>query len=117
MPRLPRARVFIRDLVEPPQDLVGEFAIINKQLGTTRDQKKYFLKCLIGDKSGQIPARMWTIDEPTYTSLATDGFVFLEGQTQAYQGEDAAHHHADQAHRAQRRADARPAPLLQPPRR
>jgi 3'-5' exoribonuclease len=82
-----RSRVFIRDLVEPPQDLVGEFAIINKQLGTTRDQKKYFLKCLIGDKSGQVPARMWTIDEPTYSSLPTDGFVFIEGQTQAYQGE------------------------------
>jgi 3'-5' exoribonuclease len=83
----PGPRIFIRDLLEPPQDLTGEFAIINKQLGTTRDQRKYFLKCLIGDKSGQIPARMWTIDEPTYTSLPTDGFVFIEGQTQAYQGE------------------------------
>src|ERR1051325_6617800 len=83
----PSPRVFIRDLAEPPQDLLGDFAIINKQLGTTRDQRKYFLKCLIGDKTGQIPARMWTIDEPTYTSLPTDGFVFLEGQTQAYQGE------------------------------
>src|SRR5690242_9313329 len=76
----PQHRVFIRDLCEPPQDLIGEFAIINKQLGTTRDQRKYFLKCLIGDKTGQIPARMWTIDEPTYTSLPTDGFVYLEGQ-------------------------------------
>src|SRR5215831_16513518 len=83
----PRGRTFIRDLAEPPQDLVGEFAIINKQLGTTRDQRKYFLKCLIGDKSGQIPARMWTIDEATYTSVPTDGFVYIEGQTQAYQGE------------------------------
>jgi 3'-5' exoribonuclease len=82
-----RQRIFIRDLAEPPQDLVGEFAIINKQLGTTRDQRKYFLKCLIGDKSGQVPARMWTIDEATYSSLPTDGFVYIEGQTQAYQGE------------------------------
>src|SRR5215831_16837996 len=83
----PRGRVFIRDLLEPPQDLLGDFAIINKQLGTTRDQRKYFLKCLIGDKTGQIPARMWTIDEATYNSLPTDGFVYVEGQTQAYQGE------------------------------
>jgi 3'-5' exoribonuclease len=81
------SRQFIRDLAEPPQDLIGDFAIINKQLGTTRDQRKYFLKCLIGDKTGQIPARMWTIDEATYNSLPTDGFVYVEGQTQAYQGE------------------------------
>ena len=80
-------RVFIKELGEPPQDVAGDFAIINKQLGSTRDQKKYFLKCLIGDKSGQMPARMWTIDEATYTSLPTDGFVYVEGQTQAYQGE------------------------------
>lgn len=84
-PRPPRT--FIADFHEPPQDIAGEFAIINKQLGTTRDQKKYFLKCLIGDASGQMPARMWSIDEPTYNSLPTDGFVYVEGQTQAYQGE------------------------------
>jgi 3'-5' exoribonuclease len=83
----PAPRVFIKDFSEPPQDIGGEFAIINKQLGTTKDQRKYFLKCLLGDKTGQIPARMWTIDEPTYTSLPTDGFVYVEGQTQAYQGE------------------------------
>src|SRR4051812_14107344 len=80
-------RVFIRDLCEPPQDIAGEYAIVNKQLGTTPDQKKYFMKCLIGDKTGQVTARMWTIDEATYTSLPTDGFVYVEGQTQAYQGE------------------------------
>ncbi|MDX2131261.1 MAG: HD domain-containing protein [Planctomycetota bacterium] len=82
-----QARTYIADLGEPPQNLAGLFAIINKQLGTTRESRKYFLKCLIGDKTGQVPARMWTIDEPTYSSLPTDGFVRLEGQTQAYQGE------------------------------
>lgn len=80
-------RVYIADLEAPPQTLSGNYAIINKQLGTTRESRKFFLKCLIGDKSGQIPARMWTIDEPTYGALPTDGFVRLEGQTQAYQGE------------------------------
>lgn len=87
MPDANGARVYIADLAQPPQNLCGMFAIINKQLGTTRDTRKYFLKCLIGDRSGQLPARMWTIDEATYTSLPTDGFVRLEGQTQAYQGE------------------------------
>jgi len=79
-------RTYISDLGEPPQILRGTYAIINKQLGTTREGK-YYLKCLIGDKSGQVTARKWTLDESTYTSLPTDGFVHLEGQTQSYQGE------------------------------
>lgn len=82
----PPARKYLRDLGPPPQNVAGTFAIINKQLGTTRDGK-YYLKCLIGDKTAQVTARMWTIDEATYTSLPTDGFVRLEGQTQTYQGE------------------------------
>lgn len=87
-PPSPKAkRVYICDFCEPPQNVSGHFAIINKQLGTTRESRKYFLRCLIGDKTGQVPARMWTIDEATYASLPTDGFVYLEGQTQAYQGE------------------------------
>jgi 3'-5' exoribonuclease len=79
-------RTYIADLREPPQVLRGTYAIINKQLGTTREGK-YYLKCLIGDRTGQLTARKWTLDESTYTALPTDGFVFLEGQTQAYQGE------------------------------
>lgn len=79
-------RQYIAELKDPPQMLRGTFAIINKQLGTTREGK-FYLKCLIGDRTGQITARKWTLDEATYTSLPTDGFVTLEGQTQAYQGE------------------------------
>jgi len=82
----PMPRVYLKELGEPPQMLRGTYAIINKQLGTTREGK-YYLKCLIGDRTGQLTARKWTLDEATYTSLPTDGFVFLEGQTQAYQGE------------------------------
>lgn len=80
------ARVYLADLGEPPQFIKGTYAIINKQLGTTREGK-YYLKCLIGDKSAQITARKWSLDEPTYSSLPTDGFVSLSGQTQSYQGE------------------------------
>jgi 3'-5' exoribonuclease len=41
----------------------------------------------VGDKSGEMPARMWSIDEVTYRRLPVDGFVYLEGETQPYQGE------------------------------
>ncbi len=81
-----KGRAYIADLGDPPQMLSGVFAIINRQLGTTKEGK-FYLKCLVGDRTGQIPARKWSIDEPTYTRLPVDGFVWLEGQTQAYQGE------------------------------
>ncbi len=78
-------RTFVRDF-QPSQRVSGAFSIANAQLGKTRNDKPY-LRCLIGDKTGEIPARMWSIDEPAFRRLPTDGFVFLEGETQPYQGE------------------------------
>jgi 3'-5' exoribonuclease len=81
----PKPRRFIRDL-RSSERIQGAYAIANAQLGKTRTDKPY-LRCLIGDKTGEVPGRMWSIDEPTFTALPTDGFVWLEGETQAYQGE------------------------------
>ncbi|HEB61025.1 MAG TPA: HD domain-containing protein [Phycisphaeraceae bacterium] len=78
-------RRYIREL-HPSEFVTGTFTISNAQMGRTRQDKPY-LKCLISDKSGQMSARMWSINEPTFRSLPTDGFVYLEGETQAYQGE------------------------------
>lgn len=64
----------------------GCFAIANAQLGRTR-QDKPFLRCLISDKTGEVPGRMWSIDEGTFNRLPTEGFVWLQGETQPYQGE------------------------------
>lgn len=64
----------------------GAFSIANTQQGTTRTGKPY-LRALIGDKTGQVAGRMWSIEEALYRSLPTDGFIELEGETQAYQGE------------------------------
>ena len=66
--------------------LEGAFAIANAQLGRTKSDKPY-LRCLLGDNTGQLPGRMWSIDEHTYRRLPTDGFVPVEGETQPYQGE------------------------------
>jgi 3'-5' exoribonuclease len=81
-------RRFIADLraTGRAERITGPFSIANAQLGKTRNEKNY-LRCLIGDKTGNIPGRMWTIDEVLFTSLPTDGFVWIEGETQPYQGE------------------------------
>lgn len=70
----------------PSQRIEGLFAIANSQLGRTRQDKPY-LRCLLSDKTGEAPARMWSIDEATFSALPTDGFVWVEGETQAYQGQ------------------------------
>jgi 3'-5' exoribonuclease len=77
--------MYIRDM--PPNHLVeGVFAVQNAQLGLTRQGKPY-LKCLLADKTGRVPARMWNASEELVRSLPTDGFVRIEGQTQPYQGQ------------------------------
>lgn len=78
-------RVQIAEM-RPSERVEGPFSIANAQLGRTR-QDKPFLKCLLGDKTGQAPGRMWSVDEATFRRLPTDGFVWVEGESQAYQGE------------------------------
>ncbi|MEM9883873.1 MAG: HD domain-containing protein [Planctomycetota bacterium] len=78
-------RTYIRDL-QANQYADGVFAIQNAQLGMTKNGKP-FLKCLLADKSGRTPARMWSITEEHFATLPTDGFVWAAGQTQPYQGE------------------------------
>ncbi len=85
MPDTTTDRKYINQLRDAER-IDGAFAIANAQQGTTQKGKPY-LRCLIGDKTGQVAGRMWSIDEALYRRLPTDGFVWLEGETQAYQGE------------------------------
>jgi 3'-5' exoribonuclease len=78
-------RRFIAEF-QPNERVGGVFAISNAQLGRTK-QDKPFLKCLISDKTGQVAARMWSIDPAHFKRIPTDGFVYIEGETQPYQGE------------------------------
>ena len=79
------SRKYITDF-GPTERFDGVFTLANAQLGTTRAGKPY-LRCLLSDKSGQLPARMWSISEELFRKLPTDGFVFAEGDTQPFQGE------------------------------
>ncbi len=80
-----RARRFIRDF-QPAEFISGVFCISNAQLGRTKNDKP-FLKCLLKDKTGELPGRMWSIDPEFFRKLPTEGFVYVEGETQAYQGD------------------------------
>jgi hypothetical protein len=89
----------------PSERFEGAFSIANAQMGTTRQDKPY-LRCLLGDKTGSAPGRMWSIEEAAFARLATDGFVWVEGETQAYQGELQTDRPPHRPHRAHPRADS-----------
>ncbi len=78
-------RRFIREL-GGQERVCGAFAIANAQIGRTRQDKPY-LRCLLRDKTGELSGRMWSIDEATFNRLPTEGFVWVEGETQPYQGD------------------------------
>lgn len=78
-------RINIKEL-KVPQTLEGVYAVQNCQLGQTKAGKP-FIKCLLADKTGRTPGRMWNASEELFATLPTDGFVWIEGSTQPYQGE------------------------------
>ncbi len=82
---MPRPRRYINQW-DAAEFVSGLFCISNTQLGKTKNDKP-FLKCLIRDKTGEVPGRMWSIEPEHFRRLPTEGFVYLEGQTQPYQGE------------------------------
>lgn len=71
---------------KPAERIKGVYTLINAQLGRTRKDKPY-LRCLLADRSGEVPARMWDIDEAKFAGFPSDGFVWIDGETQAYEGE------------------------------
>lgn len=84
-------RIYIRDF-QAAQNIDGVYAVQNCQLAKTKNGKPY-IKCLIADKTGRTPARAWNATEEQFHALPTDGFVWLTGQTQPYQGEMQIHIH------------------------
>lgn len=78
-------RTYIREL-QANRYVDGVFAIHNCQLGQTKAGKAY-LKCLLSDRTGQTPGRMWNTSEDIFETLPTNGFVWIAGQTQPYQGQ------------------------------
>ncbi len=78
-------RIHITDL-QPNQLIEGVYAIQNCQLGHTKSGKPY-IRCLIADRTGRTPGRMWNATEELYKTLPPNGFIYMEGETQPYQGE------------------------------
>ena len=78
-------RLFIADF-RPNERFEGSFSIGNAQLAMTKNGDPY-LACLLGDKTGSVPARRWQMPPELFRQLPTEGFVYAEGRTQPFKGE------------------------------
>lgn len=62
----------------------GVFALVNPQVGTTRNGDP-FLKCLLRDSTGEAIGRKWQFDPASMPEITEFGFVRIEGEQEVYQ--------------------------------
>ena len=62
----------------------GVFALVNPQVGTTRNGDP-FLKCLLRDATGEAIGRQWRFDPSSMPDITETGFVRIEGEQEMYQ--------------------------------
>lgn len=82
---VPTSRRFIADMTTSER-FAGTFCISNAQLAVTKNGDPY-LACLLSDRTGQAPARRWSMPPEEFQRLPTEGFVYAEGRTQPFKGE------------------------------
>ncbi|MBN1844739.1 MAG: HD domain-containing protein [Sedimentisphaerales bacterium] len=61
------------------------FMISQPQLRTT-SRGDYYIAAYLSDRTGRINGRMWQASEDLYRLLPEEGFVWVKGRTESYQG-------------------------------
>jgi len=61
------------------------FLVREKDLRTTRSGDLY-VTCVLMDRTGTLPARMWQASETIYQSIPVDGFLQVKGRVEDYKG-------------------------------
>ena len=61
----------------------GAYSLVNPQVAPKRDGSPYF-KCLVRDSTGEIPARLWSIDPASAEEITRTGYAWISGCTETY---------------------------------
>ena len=77
-------RRFINEL-RSGETLDQVFLVMQKELRTTRNGDPY-VTCMLADKTGQLPARMWQATESIFEAIPADGFLHVKGRVEDYKG-------------------------------
>ena len=77
-------RIYINQLV-PGNAIDQIFVVRDKELRTTKNGG-LFINLKLGDKSGDISAKMWQANESLFNSIPTEGFLQIKGRVEEYRG-------------------------------
>lgn len=81
----PQKGPYIRDF-KPDQRFIGYYMIRSKQLEPFRDPTRgMFLSLVLGDRTGQIPGRVWEDAEKAAESVERGQVIKVEGEVELYQ--------------------------------
>ena len=71
--------------LRPGETLDQVFLVREKDLRTTKSGDLY-VNCVLADRTGRIPARMWKASESIFNAIPADGFLHAKGRTEEYRG-------------------------------
>ena len=77
-------RIFIENL-QPGLVVDQIFCVREKELRTTK-AGGLFISMKLGDKTGEISAKVWQATEPLFESIPLDGFIQVKGRVEDYRG-------------------------------
>ncbi len=69
----------------PAENIQQTFLISQPQLRTT-NRGDLYIAAFLSDKTGKLNGRMWQASHEIYNSLPQEGFVWVSGRTEMYQG-------------------------------
>jgi len=69
----------------PAERIEQVFLISQPQLRTTT-RGDYYIAAFLSDSTGKLNGRMWQASEAIFNALPEEGFVFVKGRTENYQG-------------------------------
>ena len=61
------------------------FLVREKDLRTAKTGD-FYITCVLVDRTGKVPARMWQASQTIFQSIPTDGFLHVKGRTEDYRG-------------------------------
>src|SRR5690606_33374482 len=73
------------DQLRPGEAVDQVFQVRDKDLRTTKSGDLY-ITCVLTDRTGQVPARMWQASQAIFQSIPAGGFLHVKGRTEDYRG-------------------------------
>jgi len=69
-----------------PAEIIQQVFLISQPQLRTTSRGDYYIAAFLSDRTGKLNARMWQANETIFKTLPSEGFVWVRGRTENYQG-------------------------------